>query len=229
MAIDVVDSDAVTVERPGAQVQHPAKVATPDMSRETARRAAGVERLNLKCANCGQKARVHILDAYKHGEPVYRRLCLGCAGRLPAERPGLISRLSTPALLAGAGLTLGLLALFVDGMLPESEPSYGWAQRAGVLAGALLLIVGTMRQLEILAVLGGVLFCGALIQDWGDLRGALGANWKQQICVAAASFCVFCGMASWLSGTTLLARLRRAVMSPRWTGYEAAARVGPEK
>ncbi|MEW6249150.1 MAG: hypothetical protein AB1716_00760 [Planctomycetota bacterium] len=169
-------------------------------------------RNGVACVACGQLARVHILHDYARGAPVYQRLCLDCALHAAAPLPSVPHRWRGTVVAVLIAVGLGSVSLVADALIPNSVPGFGWIQRAGVAAGALLVVVGTFMRVDVIALAGIFLFGSALAKDWFDPTPGFG--WKQQLVLAASAACLVYGVGGRLAARHLRAWLQGAPARP---------------
>jgi hypothetical protein len=151
------------------------------------------------CEHCGEPAKVHVLTGYEGGKPVRYHLCLSCADA--DWRPGANRkagrgerRLGYGALMVMAGVLVGGLAIAADYTGLQGESGFGNYQRAGVALGALLVIVGGLVRVDVLVLVGTLLFALALLSDVLKLKYQPGLGVKQQVVLGCAALLVTAGV-----------------------------------
>ena len=137
-----------------------------------------------RCEICGRPMRVCILEGYAAGAPVVRRFCLECADRAPA-RIGLGDvatqrRFSIGSLLMVAGVLLAAIVAAADYLGAGGSPGLGLHQLSGLVVGAVLVFSGALCRVEVMLILGILVFTLAACADLLGLAGAEGIGWKQQ-------------------------------------------------
>ena len=185
---------------------------TVDASTEATRTAATC------CETCAAPVRVFVLEGYRDGQRVERHYCLRCACSASAVPLGpriRVPRLSAFALVALVGVGLGTVGGFADALVPEVHAGFGWFQRCGVVAGALLVFLGALLHTDLIALGGLALFATALGIDWLGADGhAPGVGWKQQIALALCVVCLLVAVFGRLRLPRVPPRRREAAPSP---------------
>jgi hypothetical protein len=157
------------------------------------------------CHWCGDRARVHVLEGYELGRPIVRRLCLQCATPdrlLGFERRTSTARLGFAWMVGVAGLVCGLIAVLVDSVPLRAQAGFGVYQGAGVLIGALAVVVGALSRTDLVAVAGTFVFGGAVFADWLGETRAVGVGWKQQLLFVVAVTCIALALLMYLRSVT---------------------------
>jgi hypothetical protein len=138
-----------------------------------------------RCEDCGEPARVCVLEGYSSGMPVTRRLCLVCVDQ---ERPqagahgsSVSRRLLHPGtLLIIVGVLLAIASTSVDYIGVTGSPGIGGYQLLGLGVGAVCVLFGAMLRIEVLAVAGAFAFGLAACADLLGVTGSKGVGWKEQ-------------------------------------------------
>jgi len=137
------------------------------------------------CIDCGQPARVHVLDGYMNGQPVLRHVCAACVEKMvplqAARRARRPLGLSVTALLGLAGGVLIALGLLGDYLVPSRHPGFGRHQQLGLLVGTVVLGIGLLTRAGVIALAGLLFAAASLCADWLGLTAGVGVGWKQQI------------------------------------------------
>jgi hypothetical protein len=150
------------------------------------------------CMICGQAARVRILANYVGGEPAFQHYCFQCADHYLGQQvaaPAAPRRVSIGSLIILAGTTFGLLGLAADHLGIHGNPGFGWYKRSALAAGSLLVCLGSFWRIDVLGVIGILLFLAAASANVLGLAGREGFGFKQQLAVAAGLVLIAAGMA----------------------------------
>jgi hypothetical protein len=120
-----------------------------------------------ECQNCGAPVRVQVLKGYRAGRPVVRFLCMDCADRVEELESAEAStrtrqRLSVRAMLVIGGLGLGLVAMLGKQVELARSGAFSVEQRLTVCLGAFLVVLGALLRVDVVGVIGTVLFAVAL-------------------------------------------------------------------
>ena len=115
------------------------------------------------CEDCGEPGRVQILQGYRAGSPVVRFLCMQCADQTCSvtvkESAGVVrGRLSAGATLVLGGVCLGLLVIFRQQIGLGEISGLGGGGRLIASLGALLVLLGALLQVDVVGVLGTLVF-----------------------------------------------------------------------
>jgi len=201
----------LSVENPSALSDGLTPAGTPARARLAAQPSteAPAAADSAACEGCGLFARVHILEGYQQGEPIYRRLCLKCAAavaRAPAARRSF--RFTFSLFSLAAGVLCGCAAL-AAGTLPANLPFFSWLRGGGVAAGALLVVIGTFLRVDLIALGGALVFCGAVARDWFPL-GPLGLTTCESLLLGLAVVSLLYGVVRTLDGRFRRARARKS-------------------
>ncbi|MFO0837885.1 MAG: hypothetical protein U1D55_05115 [Phycisphaerae bacterium] len=150
------------------------------------------------CAVCGASARVHVLEGYRGGQPCYRSLCFQCADA--ARRVERVSprrhrtgRGLALALILG-GVSLGILGAVGDRLGIGANRGFGWLQQSGLATGALFVVLGALLRIDLIAIVGTILFGLAASADLlrGTDRHLIG--WRQQSAILLAAVITAAGV-----------------------------------
>ncbi len=123
-----------------------------------------------RCEECGGPVRVQILEGYRSGTPLVRFLCMQCAdraGTVEGER-GIRSeanRLSAGSTIMLGGLCLGLFAIISQYLHLGRFPGFGVPQQLAACLGALLVLIGALLRVDIVAIIGTLIFGVATCAD----------------------------------------------------------------
>jgi hypothetical protein len=175
-----------TCERWGGRVGPPQALAgaADAHSRPRTTMASQVIAVQHRCSDCGEPARVHVLEGYTNGQPVLRHVCATCVEKVvPAPRARRARRplgLPVVALLGLAGAVLVVMGLLGDYLVPARHPGFGRHQQLGVLVGTVVLGVGLLTRAGVIALAGLLFAAAALCADWLGLTAGPGVGWKQQ-------------------------------------------------
>ncbi len=160
-----------------------------------------------KCETCGRPARVRVLEEYQDGAPVFKQYCLECADQRSdrtvansdptSDKP----RLSFASLMILAGLLIATVAVLGDYIGIRGSGAMGWYQVAGLVIGALFVVLGAMLRADVIALFGTIVFGLAVCVDLFGLSAMPGIGWKQGLAIVV-------GVALMVVGVVL--RFRRA-------------------
>lgn len=153
------------------------------------------------CEECGQPARVRILETYSAGRPVFRVRCLNCADAfLPASSAADAARAGRrpgwrAALIVG-GLVIGALGGLGDQLGVHGSRGFGAYQLAGVLVGVVCVVTGAVTHADAVAIFGTIVFGVAVSADLLSIGGVSGFGWKQQAAIIAGLVLTLVGVLS---------------------------------
>lgn len=156
------------------------------------------------CDTCEELARVHILERYEEGAPVFRHFCTDCADKVDestASSPFMLDRhrASTASLLILIGVSLGAMGIAADYIGIPRGSGFGWLRFLGLAIGALLVLVGALIRIDVVGLAGTVIFGLTACVSLFGLSKASGIGWKQQLAVLV-------GLALMLTGLMLKRR-----------------------
>lgn len=120
------------------------------------------------CERCGAAARVHVLEGYRRGEPIRRRLCFDCPAPPSAAAVAAAARRRHPSfssLTILLGITLATLAIGRDYLLPIAQPGLGVHQLLGVAVGGVVTLVSLLLGAETIALAGALVVGLSLLAD----------------------------------------------------------------
>ncbi|MCH7873000.1 MAG: hypothetical protein IID33_14995 [Planctomycetes bacterium] len=143
------------------------------------------------CEACGEAARVRVLEGYAGGEPSFRLYCLTCVESATVREPKTPpesgrERLGLASLMIVAGLGLGMVAVFADGLGLEGSAGFGRMQTLGASIGAILILIGALARVDLLAMFGTALFGLCLIVDVVRIGSSPGIGNKQVAAIVIA-------------------------------------------
>jgi hypothetical protein len=115
------------------------------------------------CEDCGQPGRVQILVGYRAGAPVMRVLCMPCADLACQAAPETDTRAARGRLSAGAtvilgGVCVGLFAILSHKAGFGPSGTFGIEERLAACLGALLVLIGALLRVDVVAVVGTLVF-----------------------------------------------------------------------
>jgi len=115
------------------------------------------------CEDCGQPGRVQILEGYRAGAPVMRVLCMPCADQacvtsLETDSPAVRGRLSAGSTVILGGLGLGLFTLLRQHVGFAQAGGFGVEEQLAACLGALLVLLGALLRVDVVAVIGTLVF-----------------------------------------------------------------------
>jgi hypothetical protein len=92
------------------------------------------------------------------------------------------------------GLLLAVLGASADLFGMHGAAGFGWKQQAGVIVGALLVVLGALLRVDALAVGGLILFAVAALADVYGTIGAPGMGWRQRVAIIVGLVLVLGGL-----------------------------------
>ncbi len=155
------------------------------------------------CHNCGAPASVHVLSRYERGNPVIRRLCLGCSeqeGERILARALASARFRPSVVVATIGVALGLMAVLADDFTWSVHAGFGWRQWGGAALASVFVFLGALVGVDFLLLAGVFLFAGCVSADWLGLSRVPGFGWKQQLLLMAGAAVVGAALCGRLTG-----------------------------
>lgn len=155
------------------------------------------------CHNCGAPASVHVLSRYERGNPVIRRLCLGCSeqeGERILARALASARFRPSVVVATIGVALGLIAVLADDFTWSVHAGFGWRQWGGAALASVFVFLGALVGVDFLLLAGVFLFAGCVSADWLGLSRVPGFGWKQQLLLMAGAAVVGAALCGRLTG-----------------------------
>ena len=151
------------------------------------------------CELCGRPARVRTLIGYREGAPLMRIFCLGCADTVPARgfAGGTTdrTRVAMRNFLVAAGIFVMLVGALGDHLGIHASPGFGWYQRAGLVLGTLLLACGALLRIDLMALVGAMVFALSAGADWLGIAGSDGFGWKQDGAILGGFLIALVGLA----------------------------------
>jgi hypothetical protein len=148
------------------------------------------------CSECGQPARVRVLETYIAGKPVIRHFCFRCADRhfgdAPDEEP--VHRPSLGSLMVVAGLAICLISLLGGYLGIDENGGFGWYVQSGFVGGVLLVCLGAFWRVDVLGVVGGILIALAVSAKLLHAKGMSGFGWKHQLVLGTGLVLIIAGV-----------------------------------
>jgi hypothetical protein len=141
---------------------------------------------------------VRILANYVGGEPAFQHYCFRCADRYLGQQvpePATARRVSPGSLIILAGTIFGLLGLAADHLGIHGNPGFGWYKQSALAAGSLLVCLGSFWRIDVLGVVGILLFLAAASANVLGLAGREGFGFKQQLAIGVGLLLVAAGIA----------------------------------
>lgn len=179
-----------------------------------------------RCSQCGRASCVHVLEGYSGQTPVFRSLCLACSENHATPDPVALMRprLSLSAAVVATGVIVGAGGALADHFGIGGSSGFGMAQSIGVVVGAVCILVGALLRVDMIGILGGILFITSIVADLLSIGGRSGFGWKQTAAVAGGAALTGAGMV-WL-----LFEQRRQRVNPAdgvWESGSPPAGAGP--
>lgn len=182
------------------------------------------------CETCGEPARVHVLEEYRQGAPVFRHACLDCADRamISAHHTVHHNRASMASLLIGIGIFFGVLGVAADYIAIPTGNGFGWLRLLGLGVGALFVLVGTLIRVDAIGIAGAILFGLTACVSLFGLTQVSGLGWKQQLAMTIGLMLILTGLLlrRWANGASGEQGER---LTERQTDQGLAGRAGPSR
>jgi hypothetical protein len=154
---------------------------------------------NMTCQGCGEPVRVWVMQGYRRGKPVMGKFCMSCSDQLglwfETDKPGREKeRLGMDSLFIILGLLVGILGIIGDHVGIRGFIGLAWHQQIGFTLGALLVIIGILFRIDLVVVVGAVVFVFSAFSDTLGLVGSNGFGWKQEFAVLAGLVMILIGL-----------------------------------
>jgi membrane protein implicated in regulation of membrane protease activity len=151
------------------------------------------------CDKCQEPARVHILEEYEKGTPLFRHLCLSCADALSEEtargsRGTNGNRASMASILIMVGIFFGIVGMASDYIGISRGSGFGWLRLLGLLVGVLFVLVGALIRVDAIGVAGSIILGLTACVSLFGLSQVSGIGWKQQLAMTVGLLLILTGV-----------------------------------